>query len=84
MPVFQPLEYGQVIPLGPWDVLRVGRIGRWTEFYRYEKAQHAEPDDKQRREREIHQHLARIEEFRFLFWMIGMLIEWSCGPSFAK
>ena len=84
VPIFQPLKDGQVIPFGTRDVLRIGGIGGRAELDGHKEAQQSEPDNEQRGERQVHQHLARIEEFGLLLRMVGIFGGGSGGPGLAK
>src|ERR1700694_1456009 len=84
MPVFQPLKDGQVIPFWSRYILSVRWIGRRPQLHWDEKAEQAESYYQQRRQREIHQHLARVEEFRFLFGMVRIFVDRSGRSSFAE
>jgi hypothetical protein len=48
-------------------------------LHRHEEAQQAEADDQQRRQRKIHQDLARVEELRFLFRLVRIFCERRTG-----
>jgi hypothetical protein len=43
-------------------------------LHRHEEAQQAQANNQQRRQRKIHQHLARVEEFRLLSRLVSLLV----------
>src|SRR5271155_3565955 len=84
MPVLQPLKDRKVIPLWARHVLRIGWVGWWPQLHWHEEAKQAESRDQQRCQGQVHQHLARVKEFRFLLWIVRIFIDRSGRSSLAE